>query len=71
MSKMINHPFTKQPQPGAVQKSQGAILARQVAAFDAMCAARPLKPPPMRLLPAVFSPAKLALMSDIRHGVAA
>lgn len=63
------HPFNKHP--SAVIKSVSAQLARDVAAFDVICAARPLKAPPLRLAPAVRSPGALALLRDIRLGVAA
>jgi hypothetical protein len=46
-----------------------AQRARDVAAFDALCAARPLKPPPLRQLPRVASAAELALRADRRAGV--
>ena len=43
--------------------------AAQAAAFDAMCAARPMKPPPYNFERARVSAAQLALRADIREGV--
>lgn len=63
MKKIIN--------PSAMKASTAAQLARDLAVFDAMCAARPLTPPPMRLLPSVLSAGQLELRSARRMGVAA
>lgn len=46
-------------------------LAADVAAFDAMCAARPLTAPPMRLLPPVVTAAQLELRKARKMGLAA
>ena len=43
--------------------------ARDVAAYEAMRAARPRKPPPLRQLPRVASAAELALRADRRAGI--
>jgi hypothetical protein len=51
-------------------KARRAQLASDVRAFDAMCAARPFKPPPLRLMPHVRTAAALALARDVRLGVA-
>ena len=44
--------------------------AKAVAAFDALCAARPLKPPPSaRIEPRTVSAAAAALAEDRRRGI--
>lgn len=63
MKKIVNQP--------AVRSTTAAQLARDVAAFEAMCAARPLTPPPMRLLPTTISAAQLELRQARRMGLAA
>jgi hypothetical protein len=42
--------------------------AREVAAFDAMCAARPLKPPPTKFLVPIMTAAQVALKRDVKLG---
>jgi hypothetical protein len=66
------HPFKKSTGSGVQSmRTAAARLARDVEAFEALCAARPLKPPPMRLMPAVVPASLAALRRDIRLGVVA
>jgi hypothetical protein len=54
-----------------MSKAAQEQLARDVAAFDAMSAARSLTPPPLRLMPARVSAGELELRRSKRLGVAA
>lgn len=66
-------PQRVRPQTRAEQKLETNMRFRErrelSAAFDAMCAARPLKPPPYNFERARVSAAQLALRADIREGV--
>lgn len=57
--------------PGPSRTAIAAQLAADVAAFDAMCAARPLKAPPLRLMPPVITAAQLELRHARKMGLAA
>ena len=62
---------SKVPAPVSARQNAAAQLARDVAALHAMQARRPMKPPPMRLLPATVSAGQLELRRAKRLGIAA
>lgn len=71
-------PFQQRRKPNAARPAVVFELTRagrqrqitiDAAAFDRMCAARPLRPPPMPIQPRVRTAGELALATDIRLGL--
>jgi hypothetical protein len=57
----------KQPTPAQLEARRKR--AEDAAALDAMCAARPLKPPPYNFEQRRVSASELALRADVRAGL--
>lgn len=57
--------------PSAISEAAQEQLDRDVAALHAVQATRPLKPPPLHLMPIVFTAGQLELRRAKRLGLAA
>lgn len=70
MSARIKTTFNSNTSNYTAKQRETARRDRDVAAYERMCAARPLKPPPMRIMARVRSAGELALARDIKLGAA-